>query len=65
MPDINGGPLAYSPETILTTEQVAEWLQCSPTVVEGLQLPRLHMRGSRLVRYSAGMVLRFLEGKAA
>ena len=64
MPDING-PLSYAAETILTTEQVAEWLQCSPAVVEGLGLPRLRLSGSRLVRYSAGMILRYLEGKAA
>lgn len=64
MPDITG-PVAYQPETILTTEQVADWLQCSPAVVEGLGLPRLRLTGSRLVRYSAGMVLRYLEGKAA
>ena len=58
-------PLSYPPEAILTTDQLAEWLQCSPAVVEGLGIPRLQLRGSRLVRYSAGMVLRYLEGKAA
>ncbi|MGE3176786.1 MAG: hypothetical protein AB7O32_04915 [Vicinamibacterales bacterium] len=64
MPDIQG-PMAFAAETILTTEQVAAWLQCSPAVVEGLHLPRLQLQGSRLVRYSAGMVLRYLEGKVA
>ena len=58
-------PISYPPEAILTTEQVAEWLQVSSRLVEDMGLPRLKMP-SRFVRYSAGMVLRFLEtGQAA
>ena len=59
-------PLAYPPETILTTEQLAEWLQVSPRLVQAMNLPKLTLPGSSMVRYSAGMVLRFLEtGKVA
>lgn len=57
-------PLAYPPETILTTEQLAEWLQISPRTVESWPLPRLRLPGTT-VRYSAGMVLAYLEGRAA
>lgn len=57
-------PVAYRRETILTTQQVAEWLQVSEDTVQRLGLPRL--KGlERTVRYSAGMVLDWLEGKAA
>ena len=56
-------PLAYPPETILTTEQVAEWLQVSPSTVKSWPLPRLKLPGSS-VRFSAGEVLRYLEGKS-
>lgn len=55
-------PVAYPPETILTTEQVAAWIQCSPRLVEAMGLPRLSLPG-RLVRYSAGQVLAYLEGR--
>lgn len=58
-------PLAYPPEAILTTEQVAAWLQVSTRLVEALPLPRLQGLGPRTVRYSAGTVLAFLEGRAA
>lgn len=57
-------PLYYARETILTTEQLAKWLQVSPQFVEGSALPRLQGLG-RLVRYSAGTVLDYLEGRAA
>ena len=57
-------PVAYQRETILTTQQVAEWLQVSEDTVQRLGLPRL--KGlERTVRYSAGMVLDWLEGRAA
>jgi len=55
-------PIAYPPEAILTTEQVAEWLQCGVSTVEALGLPRLRLP-VRTVRYSAGDVLAFLEGR--
>lgn len=54
-------PVAYPPEAILTTEQMAEWLQVSPRLVEAMHLPKLLLPGSRMVRYSAGQVLQFLE----
>lgn len=55
-------PISYPAEAILTTEQVAEWLQVSPELVDTMRLPRLAVTGRR-VRYSAGMVLAFLEGR--
>jgi hypothetical protein len=58
-------PVAYPPETILTTDDLARWLQVSPRLVEAMHLPKLQLPGSRMVRYSAGQVLRYLEsGKA-
>lgn len=59
-PDIQ--PIAYPPQTILTTEQVAGWLQVSVRTVKDWPLPRLRLPGS-LVRYSAGEVLAYLEGR--
>lgn len=54
-------PVSYPPEAILTTAQVAGWLRVSEDAVEKMQLPRLG-GFARLVRYSAGMVLAYLEG---
>lgn len=59
-PDIE--PKAYPAETILDQEQVAEWLGVSPLTVKGWPIPRLNMPGAK-VRYSAGMVLAYLEGR--
>jgi len=56
------GPIAYPRETILTTDRLAAWLQCSRSTVEAMELPRLRIPG-RVVRYSAGHVLAFLEGR--
>lgn len=63
MTDIGPRPIAYPPETVLTVEQVAEWLQISKRTVMDLPLPRLST--GRLVRYSAGQVLAYLEGRTA
>ena len=57
-------PLAYPPETILTRKQLADWLQVSEHTVKDWPLPRLKLP-SGTVRYSAGEVLRYLEGKVA
>jgi len=57
-------PVAYPPETILTTEQVARWLQVSERTVKAWPLPRLKLPGST-VRFSAGQVLAYLEGRPA
>ena len=56
------GPIAYPDSAILTTEQVAEWLAVSPHTVKQWPIPRLKMPGVT-VRFSAGMVLAFLEGR--
>ena len=59
-------PLCYPPGTILTMEQVAQWLQCSPRTVEAMPLPKLRGLGPRLVRYEAGQIMEYLrEGRAA
>ena len=55
-------PLAYPPTAILTQKQVAEWLQISERTVRDLPVPRLPLPKPR---YSAGAVLRYLEGSAA
>jgi hypothetical protein len=56
------GPVAYPPETILTIEQVARWLQVSERTVRSWPLPRLNLPG-QTVRYAAGEVLEYLTGK--
>ncbi len=55
-------PVAYPPEAILTIEQVARWLQVSERTVKSWPLPRLKLPGST-VRFSAGTVLAYLEGR--
>lgn len=55
-------PLCYPPETILTAQQVADWIQISVRTVEVLPLPRLRLP-TKSVRYSAGQVLAYLEGR--
>lgn len=57
-------PVAYPPEAILTTKQVARWLQVSEATVESWPLPRLKLPG-RMVRYAAGEVLAYLTGRDA
>jgi hypothetical protein len=59
-PDIQ--PLSFPAEAILTTEQVAAWLQVSERTVASWPLPRLKLPGTT-VRYSAGQVLAYLEGR--
>lgn len=57
-------PIGFPREAILTVEQLADWMQVSPSTVEHSDIPALvNMPGSRLRRYSAGMVLAFLEGR--
>jgi hypothetical protein len=55
--------VAYPPEAILTVKQLALWLQVSPRTVKSWPLPRLRLPGVN-VRYSAGAVLRYLEGRS-
>lgn len=56
-------PISYPPETILTQEQVAEWLGVSVRTVRKLPIKRWgHSR--RLVRYLAKHVLEYLEAKS-
>jgi len=55
------GPMTYTPGTILTTDQVAEWIQVSSRHVELMNLPRLKGLG-RVTRYEAGALLRYLMG---
>jgi hypothetical protein len=63
MSDRDYTPLAYPPETILTRRQLADWLQDSERTVEAWPIPRLKLPGGT-VRYSAGEVLAYLEGRA-
>jgi hypothetical protein len=58
------GPVAYPPEAILTVKQLALWLQVSPRTVKSWPLPRLRLPGNT-VRFSAGEVLAYLEGRTA
>lgn len=54
---------AYPPEAILTTEQLAAWLQVSVTQVQRLNLPAVPV-GKRRWRYIAGQVLEELRRRA-
>jgi hypothetical protein len=56
-------PIAYPDNAILNTEQVARWLQVSPKTIGAWPVPRLRLPGAT-VRYSAGAVLRWCEGRA-
>ena len=59
------GVAAYVPprDAILTTEQVADWLQISPEQVRRMNLPAVAV-GKRKWRYCAGQVLDALEKRA-
>jgi hypothetical protein len=57
-------PKGYSPETVLTIEQVAEWLQVSKRSAEDLHIPCFYL-GTRTRRYLAKHVLEYIEAKAA
>ena len=57
-------PIGYSPETVLTIEQVADWLQISKRSAESLHLPCFYL-GKRTRRFLAKDVLRYIEAKAA
>jgi len=52
-----------SREAVLTTDQVAEWLQVSPEQVRRMNLPAIAV-GKRKWRYIAGQVLDALEKRA-
>jgi hypothetical protein len=58
------GPLAYAPESVLTLEQVADWLQVSKRQAERLHIPCLYL-GKRTRRFLGKTVLDFLEKKTA
>ena len=55
--------LSYPDTAILTQQQVADWLQVSVRAVQDWHIPRLRYPVSH-PRYSARMVLAWLEGKA-
>ncbi len=50
-------------EAVLTTEQVAEWLQVSPEQVRRMNLPAIAV-GKRKWRYIVGQVLDTLAKRA-
>lgn len=56
-------PISYPPEAILTLDQLAEWVQAHPDTVKDWPIPRLKLPG-KMVRFSAGQVLAFFEGRA-
>lgn len=57
-------PKAYTAETVLTTEEVAAWLDVHPKTVRGLGIKTVRL-GHSTVRYLAKHVLEYMEGKAA
>lgn len=56
-------PKAYAPETVLTIEEVADWLGVSARTVERYPIKRLTFSRSTR-RYLAKHVLEFMEAKA-
>ncbi len=56
-------PAPPARDAILTTEQVAAWLQVSPEQVRRMNLPAIAV-GKRKWRYVAGQVLDALEKRA-
>lgn len=57
-------PKAYPPETVLTTEEVAGWLDVHPKTVRTLGIRTVRL-GHSTVRYLAKHVLEYLEKRAA
>lgn len=57
-------PKAYAPETVLTLDEVADWLDVSPRTVERMCIKRIAL-SSHTRRYLARHVLEYLEAKAA
>ena len=57
-------PKDYSPGTILTREEVAEWLDVDPKTVRNLGIKTVRI-GHSTVRYLAKHVLEYMEAKAA
>jgi hypothetical protein len=57
-------PIGYSPETVLTIEDVSEWLGISKRSAEKLNLKCFYL-GKRTRRYLAKHVLEYIEAKAA
>ncbi len=55
-------PAPPAPDAVLTTEQVAAWLQIKPRAVERLGIPAIKM-GHRTVRYRAAAVSAWLDSK--
>ena len=57
-------PKDYTPGTILTTEEVADWLVVSPKTVRTLGIKTVKL-GHSTVRYLAKHVLEYMDGRAA
>jgi hypothetical protein len=57
-------PIGFSPETVLTIEDVARWLGVSKRHAETLDLKCFYL-GTRTRRYLAKHVLEYIEAKAA
>jgi len=53
----------FSPEAVLTTQQVAQWLSVSRRTVQRLRIPTVQL-GHRTIRYRAKDVLDYLERAA-
>ena len=59
---MNQPPIPPAPDAVLTTDQVAAWLQIKPRAVERLGIPAIKM-GHRTVRYKAAAVSAWLDSK--
>ena len=57
-------PKAYAAETVLTIEEVADWLSVHPKTVRTLGIKTVRL-GHSTVRYLAKHVLEYMDAKAA
>lgn len=55
-------PIGYSPETVLTIEEVARWLRVSVRQAERLKIPCFYL-GERTRRYLGKTVIEYMEKK--
>jgi hypothetical protein len=62
-PAVAEPPITYPPNAVLTTAQVATWLNVHPRQLSRLRVPRLKL-GHKTVRYLAKSVQAWIERQA-
>lgn len=57
-------PVVYSPDAVLTIEQLAQALQVSVRTIERMDLPTIYCAKGKLRRYVYGQILETLKERA-